>query len=144
MSPRPGSLLCSILLAIAWLVPLALATTAPDPGGPDGVSGPDSAPNNLGGHPADYLIPVTIDSFAVLPADGDLDGLADMGEANSDLLRQGHEYTVRDREVGGQANQDFDQITTRLTAEAVDPPAALWAQRSGTMCEEHAHLGGRQ
>lgn len=48
-------------------------------GGPDGVSGPDSAPNNLGGHSWDYAIPVTIDNFASLKVDLDGDGLADVG-----------------------------------------------------------------
>ncbi len=48
-------------------------------GGPDGVSGPDSAPNNTGGHPTDYLIPVLIDNFAIVPIDQDCDGLADIG-----------------------------------------------------------------
>lgn len=48
-------------------------------GGPDGVSGPDSAPNNHDGHPVDYTIPVTIDNFATLKVDLDSDGLADIG-----------------------------------------------------------------
>ena len=48
-------------------------------GGPDGVSGPDSAPNNLLGHPVDYLVPVAIDNFAIVPVDPDGDGLADLG-----------------------------------------------------------------
>lgn len=48
-------------------------------GGPDGVSGPDSAPNNLTGHPVDYLIPVTIDNWAIVTVDADCDGVADIG-----------------------------------------------------------------
>jgi hypothetical protein len=46
--------------------------------GADGWSGPDSAPNNLTGHPSDVSITVTIDNFAIVPIDEDADGLADM------------------------------------------------------------------
>jgi hypothetical protein len=61
--------------------------------GADGSGGPDSAPNNTGGHSPDYLALVFLDNFASLVVDEDGDGFADDGASPRARVQFRHQAT---------------------------------------------------
>jgi hypothetical protein len=67
----------------AWSIPEGMDTlrfAAVLTAGPDGTGGPDSAPDNFGGHTINSADMVVIDNYAILPLDtDDIPGIPDFG-----------------------------------------------------------------